>query len=408
LAPPNLAGGTASTAALEGLLDSPEIGRLIEELEATRWTGRPGYPIRTMIGLALAKSLYALPTWTRVVALVADHWRLQRALGCEGDPPSKWAAYRFAEKLRDNGESVERCIDAVVEGLKAKLPTYGRDLALDASDLPAFANGQRYVSKNGPERERFSDPDASWGHRSAVSTRKGGGFYGFRLHMATCTATDLPVAWKVETAKDHETRFVADLLDTAKRRGAMAATAALDKGYDIQRIHTECMERDCLPLIPLKQTPDVKRGEHRPPTCQHGVWAFAGADRKRSATKWRCPTGECKPASTWVAASRLHPLIPRESKRWKAGYRKRAAVEREFGRLKHNWGLGPLRVRGLERVRLHADLTVLTKLACALARARATAKTAPTPNRRKTPAGLESIRSRQAGQPGQLRAPPQP
>ncbi len=39
-----------------------------------------------MIGLALAKSLYALPTWTRVVALVAEHWKLQRVLGCEGNP----------------------------------------------------------------------------------------------------------------------------------------------------------------------------------------------------------------------------------------------------------------------------------------------------------------------------------
>jgi len=41
-------------------------------------------------------------------------------------------------------------------------------------------------------------------------------------------------------------------------------------------------------------------------------------------------------------------------------------VERNFGRLKHEWGLGPLRTRGLERVRLHVDLTVLTKLACSL------------------------------------------
>jgi Transposase DDE domain/Transposase domain (DUF772) len=370
LASPNLAGGTASTAALEGLLDSPEIGRLIEELEATRWTGRPGYPIRTMIGLALAKSLYALPTWTRVVALVADHWRLQRILGCEGEPPSKWAAYRFAEKLRDNGEKVERCIDSVVEGLKAKLPTYGTDLAIDASDMPAYANGQRYVYKGGPERNWHTDPDASWGHRSAVSTRRGGGFYGYRLHMATCAATDLPVAWSVETAKDNETRFVAPLLDTAKRRGAMAATAAMDKGYDQNRVYDDCAERDCLPLIPLRQTPGVKRGDHRPPGCEHGVWTFAGADRKRNATKWRCPTGECKPASTWVAADRLHPLIPRETKRFKLGYRKRAAVEREFGRLKNQWGLKPLRVRGLDRVRLHADLTALTKLACALSRMR--------------------------------------
>lgn len=325
-----------------------------------------------MIGLALAKSLYALPTWTKVVALVAEHWKLQRVLGCEGNPPSVYAAYRFAEKLRDNGDMLERCIDGVVEGLKAKLPTYGTDLAIDASDMPAYANGQRYLSNGGPEREHFSDPDATWGHRSAVSTRKGGGFYGYRLHAAVCTATDLPVAWTVETARDHETLSVAPLIDTARRRGAMVNTAALDKGYDNNRVYAECAERDCLPLIPLRQTPDVKRGDHRAPECQHGVWTFAGADRKRGAAKWRCPTGECAPASMWRKASRLHPLIPRETDRWKAGYRKRAAVEREFGRLKNQWGLKPLRCRGLERVRLHADLTVLTKLASALSRVRAT------------------------------------
>lgn len=43
------------------------------------------------------------------------------------------------------------------------------------------------VTKGGPERERFSDPDASWGHRSAVSTPTGGGFYGFKLHLAVDT-----------------------------------------------------------------------------------------------------------------------------------------------------------------------------------------------------------------------------
>src|SRR5437762_1820901 len=34
------------------------------------------------------------------------------------------------------------------------------------------------------------------------------------------------------------------------------------------------------------------------------------------------------------------------------------------GRLKNEWALVPLRTRGLERVRLHADLTVLAKLSC--------------------------------------------
>jgi transposase len=67
----------------------------------------------------------------------------------------------------------------------------------------------------------------------------------------------------------------------------------------------------------------------------------------------------------------MFPLSPRETPRWTALYRRRAAVEREFGRLKNQWALAPLRVRGVDRVRLHADLTILAKLACALSRARA-------------------------------------
>ena len=81
-------------------------------------------------------------------------------------------------------------------------------VAIDASDLPAFANGQRYVSNGGKLRERYSDPDASWGHRSAVSTRKGGGFYGYKIDLAVCTATGLPLAWQTRTARHHESVFV--------------------------------------------------------------------------------------------------------------------------------------------------------------------------------------------------------
>jgi len=72
----------------------------------------------------------------------------------------------------------------------------------------------------------------------------------------------------------------------------------------------------------------------------------------------------------WIKASRLHPLIPRETPRYRNLYRGRSAVEREFGRLKNDWALAPLRVRGLERVKLHADLTILAKLTCAVARTR--------------------------------------
>ena len=210
----------------------------------------------------------------------------------------------------------------------------GRDVAIDASDMPAFANGQRYVSQHGPERERFSDPDASWGHRSAISTRASGSFYGHKLHLAVCTETGLPLAWRVETAKRNESLYVAPLLDALHARGFKPETCAMDKGYDNSRVYAECEERDVEPVIPLR-----------------------GAKANQVALPL-------------ALGGRLFPRIPRHTERFKSLYRGRVAVEREFGRLKHDYGLAPLRTRGLERVSLHADLTMLARLSQALSRAR--------------------------------------
>jgi len=356
---------------LAGLLDSPEFAELIAELEATRWTGRPGYPIRSMIGMALAKSLYVIPTWTRTVALAREHTALAAAIAPDGDVPSVYACYRFTAKLRAYVDLLDACIAGVLDALKARNPDMGVNVAIDGSDLPAYANGQRYLSKHGPERERYSDPDASWGHRSAVSTRKGGGYYGYKVHAAVDTLTGLPLAWTVETASAAETTFALGLIDATRERGFGVRTAIMDKGYDNGPIHDGCMDRGICPITPLRETGRVKAGDANAPTCEHGKWTFAGTDYKRQATKWRCPTGECQPKSRWVKADRLHPLIPRETKRSRKLYRSRGAVEREFGRLKHEWALLPLRVRSLDRVRLHADLTILAKLGCALAKAQA-------------------------------------
>jgi hypothetical protein len=152
-------------------------------------------------------------------------------------------------------------------------------------------------------------------------------------------------------------------------RGFAPETCAMDKGYDYGPVHDACMERGVAPVTARR----MFANEVAPSAlaCEHGEWTFAGADFKRRATKWRCPTGECKPRSRWIKADRRHPLVPRDSKRFRSLYAGRAAVEREFGHLKHDYALAPLRVRGLARVQLHADLTMLARLSQALARARA-------------------------------------
>jgi hypothetical protein len=47
---------------------------------------------------------------------------------------------------------LDACLDRVATSLHAELPEMGTALAIDASDLPAYANGQRFVSKGGRER----------------------------------------------------------------------------------------------------------------------------------------------------------------------------------------------------------------------------------------------------------------
>jgi len=135
------------------LLDSPEVEALIAAIEAVGdKRGRKGFGTRALVGACLVKSLFALPTWTWVAALIAEHPGLQEKLGAS---PSVWACYRFARKLRENHPVLADCIDSVAAALREQYPDFGKDIAIDASDLPAWANGQRYVSQNGPERERF-------------------------------------------------------------------------------------------------------------------------------------------------------------------------------------------------------------------------------------------------------------
>ena len=250
-------------AAIAEILNSPEVGELIAELDELRWTGRRGYGARALLGACIVKTLYAIPVWTRVVALIADHPGLVDALG---GTPSHWACYRFSTKLRKNRAPLAACLNALAASLRAQHPTMGQDIAIDASDLPAYANGQRYLYKGGPERKVYSDPDASWGHRSAVSTRKGGGFYGYKLHAAVCMTTGLPLAWRVETARHHESQFAIDLLDATYDRGFSPNIAVLDKGYDTNEIYAECIKRECAPVIPLEERTHRSR---RPADAQH-------------------------------------------------------------------------------------------------------------------------------------------
>jgi hypothetical protein len=246
--------------------------------------------------------------------------------------------------------------------------------AADSTDLPAHANGQRYIRQGGPERVHFSDPDASWGHRGSVSTRKGGGFFGYKLHGAVCVKRELPLGVVTRSAAESELPQVERWLDAMSAAGFNPEVLILDKGYDYGPVYDACHRRRIRLVCPLRER-DKPRDANRVPICRHHgrdfKWKYGGTDMTRRATKWRCSLNLCRPKSIWIPLDRFNPAIPRSTARSRVLYAQRGAVERFWSRLKEEWGLLEVRVRGQERVAQHVDLIVLAALLHDLATLRA-------------------------------------
>jgi len=87
--------------------------------------------------------------------------------------------------------------------------------------------------------------------------------------MAVDTATDLRLAWRVETARSHETNAVAPLLDKLHTLGIDADTCALDKGYDNNPVYADCSDRGIIPVMPLRESASSagSRTNGRSPPC---------------------------------------------------------------------------------------------------------------------------------------------
>jgi hypothetical protein len=125
----------------------------------------------------------------------------------------------------------------------------------------ASANGQKYRFKGAPEPKTYSAPDASWGHRSAVSTRAADSFYGYkRCPRPSVAEAGLPLAWQVETAKAQESSYAVPLLDALTGRGFRAEVAVMDMGYDLGPVYEGFEVARLPPGHPAARDPAAKAG----------------------------------------------------------------------------------------------------------------------------------------------------
>lgn len=366
---------------LRRILELSPIVDLIKQLEYINRTGRPArYRPRTMVALAVARVLFRAPCWTNLLELLAEHSELRQAchIGANEATPSPNACYKLTAKLRELG-LLEECAHALVDLIAARVPGFGRIIALDATDIETYGNARR---------DPPSDGDARWGVRHTGNGDGTEAYMGYKLHLMVDADCQIPIGWKLTPANASDGDHAVPILEAARSRAPWLKPefAIMDKGYDTVDVCRRLEEEHgCHPVIPQRQRGHGNRDGLDPkgrPCCEKGVWTWKGTDYANRRTKWACPYEEdsrvhsvagCRGPGkgrrrwlSWRQNPRRHKLIPEGTRKFKTLYAKRVSVEREFSLLKDGFLLDSHRARALDGVDTHVHLCLVVRLAVAV------------------------------------------
>jgi IS5 family transposase len=377
------------------VLEAIPAEKLLMALESEHWTGRKGYCVRGMWSALVAGVMYQSNSVADVIRLLRRDKETRLVCGFAKDSlPSEDAFSRFIKKLVKHESLLEECFNGLVAKLRVLLPGFGNKVAVDSTDIKAYANGYR---------RQVADPDAGWGVKGTVVETELGKestakwrerniyrWFGYKLHLLVDALYELPIAFRVTPANEADTTQMVPLLKKAElakpERRAQAVIA--DKGYDSQE---NCLaifkDYHAAPIIPLIEkpgweSPDICNAKGTP-TCACGLeMVYWGRDG--NYLKYRCPdaVGKAKCLSRFKCAPppygyvlklpvmkedpRRHVPIPHETRKWARFYRMRTAIERVNSRLKQLLGLDNLTLRGIGKVTVRSTLSLLVMLAAAM------------------------------------------
>ncbi len=323
--------------------------------------------------------------------------------------PSEVAFSRFKNhRLAPNQDELTPIIAAVVEEcaveieelrksgvIPADAPALGEVLAVDATDIPAYANRRR----NPP-----TDRDAAPGYRTAKNKSPQAGadnkeiFFGYDADVISDAHYGLPLYINVRPARRNEgPRLRADL-DAALKLHPWLKPRYLtaDKGYHAGYNFQHITDLGITPVIAVpRPQKDKKTGkrlygglydEKGLPVCFGGQSMDFLETSPDGKHRFRCPDGGChlKGRTDWSRYCdfeyaekpegkllRIMGTVHRASAEWKRLFKKRTSIERYFASAKHSRLLDRHQFLGRERVRLHATMSVLAYLLTALGRLRA-------------------------------------
>jgi hypothetical protein len=202
--------------------------------------------------------------------------------------------------------------------------------------------------------------------------------------------SQLPLAVRITPANKDDSPQTPLLMKQAQRKHTEVKVdiVAMDAAYDaIENYRFTIEEMKAKPIIPLNPRGNNNPGKSGLTLSQDGDYicpagytaVYAGFDKKRNRSKFRCPAvrGKCQcllvnacSSSPYGRTFHIYPNqdyrligpVPRNSATWKEKYKARTSVERAYSEEKGSHRLANPRVRGLPWIKIHVYLALCAQI----------------------------------------------
>ena len=263
----------------------------------------------------LAKHLLRIISDRRLALRLKRDHKVARACGFRRQTPSHGLFTHFRYRLGE--ETYIKIFNTLTRMLLESGTIIGKVVAVDSTHLKAYS-GRAMDNRTGR-----SDPDAR------VGRGRRGFILGYRVHIACCTDSELPLAFTVAPCNENDKMYFEPLLEKVHRLGVGFRAVLADAQYSSVNVRDAAMWLGAEPVIPVRRDSRVKDALR------------VGRD-----------------------------FVAKGARRIVELFRKRWSIERLFGRAKEWLLLDGLRVRGLSQVFIHVSLSLISMLAVALSAVR--------------------------------------
>ncbi len=352
--------------------------QLVAKLGFDRWVGRSGYPIGVMLRAYLASYFLNMRNTNSLIRRLQEDVVLRQICGFSnlGSLPHRVPFNRFIDRLELHQDLIQWCIDQVLTKLHSMLPDFGTIVAIDATDVHSHSDC---------DKKPVSDDEAGFAIKEGATGHRKKWTWGYKLHLIVDATYELPIAMSVTPGNAREMSEMIPLLRAAKVRlpWFVPKYVIADKGYDDYKNFEGIVEEfDADPIIKSRMEIPVF-GTSAQPFCPGKLPLVYRSCDKNKGLQYQCPerarkatcplTDKCPLKIIWVRPvhdyRRFGYRVAKHTEEWINLYNRRTAIERVNSRLKYERRLDCHCFRGLNKIRLHCSLAILSLLAGALAKA---------------------------------------